>query len=79
MEATRREFSAEGHDPVLQTFLSSNTELLHGLTADGKTAQVGFNPPKIRPSHSRAAGLHTVMLLLMPSVSFELNEVVSPL
>lgn len=43
MEVTRREFSAETDNPVLQTFLSSNTELLHSLTADGKTAQVAFN------------------------------------
>ncbi|XP_041817963.1 formin-like protein 1 [Chelmon rostratus] len=43
MEATRREFSAEKHNPVLQTFLSSNSELLHGLTADGKTAQDAYD------------------------------------
>lgn len=40
MEVTRREFCAEEENPVLQTFLSSNAELLHSLTADGKTAQV---------------------------------------
>ncbi|XP_031700073.1 formin-like protein 1 isoform X3 [Anarrhichthys ocellatus] len=39
MEVTRREFSVEKDNPVLQTFLSSNTELLHSLIADGKTAQ----------------------------------------
>ncbi|XP_076616292.1 formin-like 1b isoform X1 [Chaetodon auriga] len=39
MEVTRREFSAEEHNPVLQTFLSSNAELLRALTADGRTAQ----------------------------------------
>uniref|UniRef100_A0A8C4EUC7 Formin-like protein 1 n=1 Tax=Dicentrarchus labrax TaxID=13489 RepID=A0A8C4EUC7_DICLA len=38
MEVTRREFSVEKDNPVLQTFLS-NTELLHSLIADGKTAQ----------------------------------------
>lgn len=43
MEVTRREFSAETDNTVLQTFLSSNAELLHALTADGKTAQVGSN------------------------------------
>lgn len=47
MEVTRREFSAETDNPVLQTFLSSNAELLHSLTADGKTAQVAFNYHKI--------------------------------
>ncbi|TDG97700.1 hypothetical protein EPR50_G00210740 [Perca flavescens] len=39
MEVSRRELSVEKDNPVLQTFLSSNTELLHSLTADGKTAQ----------------------------------------
>ncbi|XP_035514262.1 formin-like protein 1 [Morone saxatilis] len=39
MEVTRREFSVEKDNPVLQTFLSRNTELLHSLIADGKTAQ----------------------------------------
>lgn len=39
-EAARREFSVEKDNPVLQTFLSSNTELLRSLIADGKTAQV---------------------------------------
>lgn len=43
MEVTRREFSAETDNTVLQTFLSSNAELLHALTADGKTAQVASN------------------------------------
>lgn len=42
MEVTRREFSAESDNPVLQQFLSSNAELLESLAADGKTAQVGF-------------------------------------
>ncbi|CAG5868872.1 unnamed protein product [Menidia menidia] len=41
MEATRSEFQAENH-PVLQRFLSSNAGLLEALTADGRTAQVGF-------------------------------------
>lgn len=40
MEVTRREFCAEEENPVLQTFLSSNAELLHSVAADGKTAQV---------------------------------------
>uniref|UniRef100_A0AAQ5Y5U3 Formin-like 1a n=1 Tax=Amphiprion ocellaris TaxID=80972 RepID=A0AAQ5Y5U3_AMPOC len=39
MEVTRREFSVEKENPVLQRFISSNTELLNSLTADGKTAQ----------------------------------------
>ncbi|XP_042364118.1 formin-like protein 1 [Plectropomus leopardus] len=39
MEGTRREFSVEKDNPVLQTFLSCNTELLRSLIADGKTAQ----------------------------------------
>ena len=40
MEATGAEFSVEQQNPVLQTFLSTNTELLDSLVADGKTAQV---------------------------------------
>lgn len=40
MEVTRREFSVEKDNPVLQQFLSSNAELLQSLTADGRTAQV---------------------------------------
>lgn len=43
MELTRREFSVEPENPVLKAFLDSNTELLHSLTADGKTAQVASN------------------------------------
>ncbi|KAM3591799.1 uncharacterized protein V6R79_007705 [Siganus canaliculatus] len=43
MEATRREFSLEKENPVLQTFLSSNTELLQTLSADGKTAQDAYD------------------------------------
>lgn len=43
MEGTKREFSVEKDNPVLQSFLNSNVELLNGLIADGKTAQVGFN------------------------------------
>uniref|UniRef100_H3D2S7 Formin like 1 n=1 Tax=Tetraodon nigroviridis TaxID=99883 RepID=H3D2S7_TETNG len=39
MELTRREFSAEPENLVLHTFLTSNSELLDALTADGKTAQ----------------------------------------
>uniref|UniRef100_A0A7N8YLA7 Formin-like 1b n=1 Tax=Mastacembelus armatus TaxID=205130 RepID=A0A7N8YLA7_9TELE len=39
MELTRREFSIEKDNPVLQMFLSSNTELLNSLVVDGKTAQ----------------------------------------
>ncbi|KAM4524350.1 formin-like protein 1 isoform 2-T2 [Odontesthes bonariensis] len=39
MEVTRREFSAESDNPVLQRFLSSNAELLESLIADGLTAQ----------------------------------------
>uniref|UniRef100_A0A8C2WFW2 Formin like 1 n=1 Tax=Cyclopterus lumpus TaxID=8103 RepID=A0A8C2WFW2_CYCLU len=39
MEATRREFSVEKENPVLQMFLSSNAELLHSLISDGRTAQ----------------------------------------
>lgn len=42
MEGTRREFSVEEENPVLQTFLSRNTELLDSLSVDGKTAQVSF-------------------------------------
>lgn len=40
MEVTRREFSVENNNPVLQKFISSNTQLLDSLKADGKTAQV---------------------------------------
>lgn len=47
MEVTRREFSVEKDNPVLQTFLSKNTELLNSLIADGKTAQVNSNQLKI--------------------------------
>ncbi|XP_062234892.1 formin-like protein 1 isoform X2 [Platichthys flesus] len=39
MEATAAEFSLEQQNPVLKTFLSTNTELLDSLVADGKTAQ----------------------------------------
>ncbi|XP_055360384.1 formin-like protein 1 isoform X5 [Betta splendens] len=39
MELTRREFSIEKDNPVLQTFLSLNTGLLNALTADRRTAQ----------------------------------------
>uniref|UniRef100_A0A3B5A1D9 FH2 domain-containing protein n=1 Tax=Stegastes partitus TaxID=144197 RepID=A0A3B5A1D9_9TELE len=39
MEVTRRELSVEKENPVLQRFISSNTELLGSLIADGKTAQ----------------------------------------
>ncbi|KAM9837583.1 formin-like protein 1 [Aulostomus maculatus] len=39
MEGTRKEFSIEKDNPILQTFLSSNAELLCSLIADGKTAQ----------------------------------------
>lgn len=39
LELTSREFSVEKENPVLQTFLSSNTELLRSLISDGKTAQ----------------------------------------
>lgn len=43
MEVTRREFSLEADNPVLQKFISSNTELLQSLTADGKTAQDAYD------------------------------------
>lgn len=43
MELTRREFSVEPENLVLKAFLDSNTEVLHSLTADGKTAQVASN------------------------------------
>lgn len=43
MEGTKREFSVEKDNLVLQRFLNTNVELLNGLIADGKTAQVGFN------------------------------------
>uniref|UniRef100_A0A665VHZ5 Formin-like protein 1 n=1 Tax=Echeneis naucrates TaxID=173247 RepID=A0A665VHZ5_ECHNA len=39
MEVTRREFTLEKENHVLQTFLSRNTELLDSLTADEQTAQ----------------------------------------
>ncbi|KAM8888391.1 formin-like protein 1 isoform 1-T1 [Synchiropus picturatus] len=42
MEVSRREFCIESQNPVLETFLSTNTELLHTLTADGKTAQESY-------------------------------------
>ncbi|KAI4807901.1 hypothetical protein KUCAC02_027676 [Chaenocephalus aceratus] len=42
-EAARREFSVEKDNPVLQAFLSSNTELLQSLIGDGKTAQDVFD------------------------------------
>uniref|UniRef100_A0A3Q0S062 FH2 domain-containing protein n=1 Tax=Amphilophus citrinellus TaxID=61819 RepID=A0A3Q0S062_AMPCI len=59
MEGTKREFSLEKDNPVLQSFLSSNTELLSCLIADGKTAQdaydsaveyFGENPKSTPPS-----------------------------
>lgn len=43
MEVTRREFEVENSDPVLQTFLSRNTELLNSVAADGKTAQDAYD------------------------------------
>ncbi|KAG7472959.1 formin 1 isoform X1 [Solea senegalensis] len=43
MEVTKREFSVEQENPVLQTFVSGNTELLNSLAADGKTAQDVYN------------------------------------
>ncbi|KAI3365012.1 hypothetical protein L3Q82_000952 [Scortum barcoo] len=43
MEMTRREFTVEKDNPVLQKFLSSNTELLQSLIADGKTAQDAYD------------------------------------
>uniref|UniRef100_UPI0037E8D08F formin-like protein 1 isoform X2 n=1 Tax=Semicossyphus pulcher TaxID=241346 RepID=UPI0037E8D08F len=43
LELTSREFSVEKDNPVLQTFLSSNTELLRSLIADGKTAQDAYD------------------------------------
>lgn len=42
MEGARTEFSMDKDNPVLQTFLSSNADLLHSLTADGRTAQVKY-------------------------------------
>uniref|UniRef100_A0A3Q3FD12 FH2 domain-containing protein n=1 Tax=Labrus bergylta TaxID=56723 RepID=A0A3Q3FD12_9LABR len=43
LELTSRELSVEKDNPVLQTFLSSNTELLSSLIADGKTAQDAYD------------------------------------
>lgn len=39
LDLTNREFSVEKDNPVLQTFISSNTDLIRSLIADGKTAQ----------------------------------------
>ncbi|XP_028287712.1 formin-like protein 1 [Parambassis ranga] len=59
MEVTRREFSVENNNRVLQKFISSNTQLLDSLKADGKTAQdvyesaveyFGENPKTTPPS-----------------------------
>lgn len=61
MEVTRREFEVENSDPVLQTFLSRNTELLDSVAADGKTAQVAFNHPKYNFNHmSRSVFIHQI-------------------
>lgn len=43
MELTRREFSIEKDNPVLQRFLNHNTELLNAVAADRRTAQVAFS------------------------------------
>uniref|UniRef100_A0A669BIL7 Formin like 1 n=1 Tax=Oreochromis niloticus TaxID=8128 RepID=A0A669BIL7_ORENI len=43
MEGTKREFSIEKDNPVLQSFLNSNVELLNCLIADGKTAQDAYD------------------------------------
>lgn len=53
MELTRREFAAEGENPVLRSFLDDNAELLDALAADGKTAQVA---PDDRRAHWRRGG-----------------------
>ncbi|XP_047465880.1 formin-like protein 1 isoform X2 [Mugil cephalus] len=59
MELTRREFQVEKDNPVLRSFLGSNSELLSSLVADGKTAQdvydsavefFGENPKTTPPS-----------------------------
>uniref|UniRef100_A0A8C5GS08 Formin-like protein 1 n=1 Tax=Gouania willdenowi TaxID=441366 RepID=A0A8C5GS08_GOUWI len=39
MEGTSRELSVDQENPVLQRFLSTNSELLRSLTTDGHTAQ----------------------------------------
>ncbi|XP_062298251.1 formin-like protein 1 [Scomber scombrus] len=57
MELTRREFSVEKDNPILQTFLTNNVELLNSVIADGKTAQDVYDSaveyfgenPKITP------------------------------
>ncbi len=60
MEVTRRELEANS-DPVLQTFLSRNTELLNSVAADGKTAQVAFSHPKYNFNHmSRSVFIHQI-------------------
>uniref|UniRef100_A0AAX7TE20 Formin-like 1a n=1 Tax=Astatotilapia calliptera TaxID=8154 RepID=A0AAX7TE20_ASTCA len=43
MEGTKREFSIEKDNLVLQRFLNTNVELLNGLIADGKTAQDAYD------------------------------------
>lgn len=43
MELTRSEFSAEEENPVLKTFLDTNSPLLDSLTAEEKTAQVSLS------------------------------------
>lgn len=43
MEGTKREFSIEKDNLVLQRFLNTNVELLNGLVADGKTAQDAYD------------------------------------
>uniref|UniRef100_A0A3Q4IG78 FH2 domain-containing protein n=1 Tax=Neolamprologus brichardi TaxID=32507 RepID=A0A3Q4IG78_NEOBR len=43
MEGTKREFSVEKDNLVLQRFLNTNVELLNGLIADGKTAQDAYD------------------------------------
>lgn len=59
MEVTKREFSLESDNRVLQTFVSSNNTLLESVTADGKKAQdvydsvveyFGENPKTMLPS-----------------------------
>ncbi|KAM4624573.1 formin-like protein 1 [Polymixia lowei] len=43
MEVTRQEFNIEEDNPVLKQFLTSNSELLDSVVADGKTAQDAYD------------------------------------
>uniref|UniRef100_A0A665VHY2 Formin-like protein 1 n=1 Tax=Echeneis naucrates TaxID=173247 RepID=A0A665VHY2_ECHNA len=93
MEVTRREFTLEKENHVLQTFLSRNTELLDSLTADEQTAQDVYEsvveyfgessettpPPMFFPVFVRfiKAYKHQSLDLLTPLFFFRMHRIFS--